>query len=207
MTVIKLCGLSRPCDIETANLLKPDYIGFVFAKKSRRFVPPDHARELKQMLNPGISAVGVFVNESPEIVASLLNGGVIDVAQLHGGEDEDYISRLRTLTRAPLIKAFRIDAAQDVAAALRSSADHILLDSGSGGTGNAFDWTLLREIERPYFLAGGLRPENAAQAVRLLHPWGVDVSSGIETNQQKDPDKMRAFVRIVREQARKDELP
>lgn len=197
MTKIKLCGLSRPCDIETANRLRPEYIGFVFAPNSRRHVAPERAAELKALLAPGIQAVGVFVNAPPEMVAGLLNRGVIDLAQLHGAEDEAYLSRLRALTDKPVIQAFRIRSEEDCLTARRSSADYILLDSGAG-TGKAFDWSLIRELGRPYFLAGGLGPENAAASVRLLRPYAVDVSSGIETDGKKDQQKMADFVSAVR---------
>ncbi|MBR0368474.1 MAG: phosphoribosylanthranilate isomerase [Clostridia bacterium] len=198
MTRIKLCGLTRPEDIEAANALMPEYTGFVFAKKSRRYVDPDGAAALRAMLAPGIRAVGVFVREPPEKVAELLDQGIIDIAQLHGGEDDGYIARLRALTDRPIIQAFRIDGPADVARALQSPADAILLDSGAGGTGTAFDWSLLRDIRRPWFLAGGLDPENVQSAVARLRPWAVDVSSGIETGGAKDPSKMAAFVRRVR---------
>ena len=198
MTKIKLCGLMRPCDIEWANALMPDYIGFVFARKSKRCVSPETAKVLQERLNPDIVAVGVFVNEAPEAVAALLNDGIIDVAQLHGGEDEDYIQALRALTDRPLIQAFRIDGVHDLKRARASSADHILLDHGAGGTGSAFDWTLLQGFDRPCFLAGGLGPDNVAQAVKALRPFAVDVSSGIETDGVKDAMKMTAFVNAVR---------
>ena len=135
MTRIKLCGLTRPCDIEWANALTPDYIGFVFARKSRRYVAPERASALRAGLDTGIRAVGVFVNEVPEAVAALLNGGVIDIAQLHGGEDADYIRTLRKLTDRPLIQAFRVDSPADLERAMKSAADYILLDNGPGGTG------------------------------------------------------------------------
>lgn len=199
MTKIKLCGLSRPCDIEAVNELKPEYIGFVFAQKSKRYISRDQAVVLKQMLDPSISAVGVFVNESPETVARLLDDGVIDIAQLHGAEDEEYIRKLRKLTENPIIKAFRIETEKDISEAVKSSADYILLDSGAG-TGKVFDWTLLQCIQRPYFLAGGLSPENAEIAVRRLRPYAADVSSGIETGGVKDKIKMMAFVGAVRKE-------
>ena len=198
MTKIKLCGLMRPCDIEWANALMPDYIGFVFARKSKRCVSPETAKVLQERLNPDIVAVGVFVNEAPEAVAALLNDGIIDVAQLHGGEDEDYIKTLRKLTDMPLIQAFRIENAADLDRARQSTADHVLLDNGAGGTGTAFDWALLKEFDRPYFLAGGLSPENVVRAVKAVHPFAVDVSSGIETDGVKDYNKMTAFVSAVR---------
>ena len=202
MTKIKLCGLSRACDIEEANRLQPDYIGFVFAKKSRRCVAPEQAVELKKQLRPEIRAVGVFVNEAPEAVAALLNSGVIDLAQLHGSEDAEYIRRLRDLTDSPLIQAFRIRSKEDLSRAEASAADEILLDAGAG-TGTVFDWSLLRNVERRYFLAGGLNPENVREAIRDLHPYGVDVSSGIETDALKDRTKMAAFVAAVREENRR----
>lgn len=198
MTKIKLCGLSRPCDIETVNALHPDYIGFVFFPKSKRNVFPDQALELKKLLDPSIQAVGVFVNEPPENIADYLRRGIIDVAQLHGKEDEAYIQKLRALTDKPLIQAFRIDTIEDVQRAEKSSADFILLDSGAGGTGTVFDWNLLSDIRRPFFLAGGLGIENVADAIRKLAPYGVDISSGIETDGFKDPEKMQKFVENVR---------
>ena len=105
MTKIKLCGLSRRCDIECANALCPDYIGFVFAKKSTRYVSPEKAKELKSLLSPDIKAVGVFVDEPIENIAKLLSDNIIDLAQLHGSEDEEYIARLKVLTDKPVIKA------------------------------------------------------------------------------------------------------
>ena len=202
MTKIKLCGLSRPCDIEEANHLLPAYIGFVFAPKSKRYVSPETAAALKKLLRPSIQAVGVFVQEKPERIAQLLRDGVIDIAQLHGGEDGAYVSALRRLTDRPIIQAFRVDSEADVTAAQESTADMILLDAGSGGTGTAFDWSLLRNIRRPYFLAGGLHPGNVREAVERLSSYAVDVSSGIETGGRKDPAKMAAFVEAVRTGAR-----
>ena len=198
MTRIKLCGLTRLCDIEWANDLQPDYIGFVFARKSRRYISPMSAKALRRKLNPGISAVGVFVNEAPEAVAALLNDGVIDIAQLHGGEDGEYIDSLRKLTEGPLIQALRVKGPVDLDRARQSSADHILLDNGAGGTGTAFDWSVLKGFDRPYLLAGGLTPENVARAIEALHPFAVDVSSGIETDGVKDYRKMAAFVNAAR---------
>ena len=198
MTKIKLCGLGRPCDIESANALMPDYIGFVFAQKSKRYVSPERAKALREGLDSSIRAVGVFVNEAPEVVADLLNTGVIDLAQLHGGENEEYIKALRGLTDKPLIKAFRIENTADLDRARQSSADCILLDNGAGGTGTAFDWALLKGFDRPYFLAGGLDSGNVRQAIATLRPFAVDVSSGIETNGGKDYTKMTAFVNAAR---------
>lgn len=206
MTKIKFCGLMRPADVAAANRLQPDYIGFVFAPKSRRFVAPDMAKALRAQLAPGIRAVGVFVNEAPEQVVALLEAGIIDLVQLHGQEDEAYIARLRALTHKPLIRAFRVEDRDSLRQAAQSTADFVLLDSGAGGTGTAFDWTLLEGFARPYFLAGGLDADSVGGAVARLHPYGVDVSSGIETNGRKDPDKMAAFAAAVRNTERNETL-
>ena len=199
MSKIKLCGLSRKCDIEWVNALKPEYIGFVFWSKSKRNVPPEKAKELKDLLSPDIKAVGVFVDEPIENVAELLNDNIIDIAQLHGGEDEEYIKKLRMLSGKPIIKAFLLKSDIDAERAEKSTADYILVDSGTG-TGKSFDWELLKNISRPYFLAGGLCCENISQAITALDPYAVDVSSGIETNGCKDKNKMAAFVAAVRKE-------
>ena len=200
MTVIKLCGLKRNIDIEWANELKPDYIGFVFAKKSKRYVDRETARLLRAELDPSIKAVGVFVNEDLNEVAGLLNDGIIDVAQLHGSEDETYIEALRRLTDKTIFKAFRIDTKEDVKRANESGADLVLVDSGNGGTGTVFDWDLLKEMKRRFLLAGGLNTENIAEAIDTVKPYGVDVSSGIETDGVKDKEKMKDFVLKVRKE-------
>lgn len=199
MTKIKLCGLSRPADIVTVNRLCPEYIGFVFFEKSARFVTPEKAGGLKSLLSDRIKAVGVFVDETPEKIADLLDRGIIDIAQLHGSEDDEYIKRLRQLSKKPIIKAFRVTDKDDIKKAERSLADLILLDSGQG-SGEAFDWELLRDIKRDYFLAGGLDPENVSDAIRILHPYAVDVSSGIEKDHIKDEGLMAAFVSAVRKE-------
>ena len=141
MTKIKLCGLSRIQDIETANTLKPDYIGFVFAAKSKRRVTQLQAAELKSKLNPETKAVGVFLDDDLDMVAGMMNLGIVDVVQLHGSEDEEYIKKLRVITDKPIIKAFVINTAEDVKRAEQSTADYILLDGGKG-SGKVFDWNL-----------------------------------------------------------------
>ena len=202
MTAIKMCGLSQKRDIQAVNEIKPEYIGFVFWAKSKRYISPEKALEFKQMLDENIKAVGVFVDESIEKVAELLENGVIDLAQLHGSETEDYIHKLREMTDKPIIKAFKIRSLGDVERAVKSYADMILLDAGMGD-GKIFDWSLIQDITRPYFLAGGLNCENIAEAVRKIKPYAVDVSSGIETDGLKDIKKMTAFAMAVRKE---DEL-
>ena len=212
MTKIKLCGLMQPQDVLAANALLPAFVGFVFAKESRRAVTAKQAAELKALLDPRIQAVGVFVNDKTERVADLLEQRIIDIAQLHGDEGEPYIRRLKAITLCPVIKAFCLGALQanepfkeekaageDWTNAIEAcGADYVLLDSGKG-SGMRFSWELAKRIKRPYFLAGGLDPDNAAEAVRLLHPFAVDVSSGIETDGAKDAKKMETFCRAVRE--------
>lgn len=199
MTKIKMCGLSRTEDIEAANAIKPDYIGFVFAEISKRRVSALEASKLKSKLNPEIKAVGVFLDDKLDFVASMLNLGIVDVVQLHGSEDEEYIEKVRKITNKPIIKAFIIRSKEDVERAEKSTADYILLDGGKG-EGKAFDWSLLKDIKRPYFLAGGLNPVNVSDAVKALNPYAVDVSTGIETDGVKDKEKMTAFADAVREE-------
>lgn len=195
---VKLCGLRRAEDIAFANEAQPDYIGFVFATKSRRAVTAVEAKALREQLSAGIIPVGVFVNQPVELVAQLLNDGVIDWAQLHGQEDETYVTALRKLTAKPILQAFRVETQADVVRAVASSADGILLDNGAGGTGETFDWSLVRGCARPFFLAGGLTPENVAEAIAQVRPYAVDTSSGVETAGWKDREKMRRFVQAVR---------
>ena len=198
MTKIKFCGLKSLRDVEYVNLCRPDYVGFVFWPKSKRFVERELAEQMKGALAPGITAVGVFVDEAPEKVAALLNDDVINLAQLHGSEDGAYIAKLRQLTGKGLIKAFRVKGREEILSAEQSRAEQILLDSGAG-SGERFDWSVVKDVKRPYFLAGGLKPENAKAAVESLHPYALDVSSGIETEGVKDPEKMKAFMKAVRD--------
>ena len=197
MTKIKLCGLTRPCDIEYVNELLPEYIGFVFAPKSRRYISPEKAEVLREHLDDRITPVGVFVDEKIEVIADLIKRKIIDVVQLHGNESEKYITGLRRVIDCPVIKAFRIESEADIVSANNSSADYVLLDSG-GGTGKVFDHSLLKDIARPYFLAGGLTPENVETAIKQLAPFAVDASSSLETDGFKDKIKMTAFVNAVR---------
>ena len=225
-TGIKICGMRRKEDIEAANACRPDYIGFILSPGFRRSVTPEDAELLARRLAPGILKVGVFVNESVERVASA--AGFLDLIQLHGSEDNAYIRDLRgrlattndprgraATTNDPrgrlLIQAFRIRSADDLKRAMESEADYLLLDNGTG-TGEAFDWSLISEAEtqqsgaaaRPWILAGGLGPDNVAEAVRRFKPFAVDLSSGAETDGWKDPEKMARCVQAVREAGREN---
>lgn len=199
MTRIKLCGLRRPEDIEMANEFEPDFVGFIIDfPKSHRSVTPQEAKNLATRLNPKIPRVGVFVNQPVEKVISLLNDSTIDIAQLHGSEPDEYIERVRGQTGKQVIKAFEISCEEDIERALHSPADYLLLDRGKGA-GQAFDWGLIRKrIDRSWFLAGGLLAENLQEAIDAVHPWGLDMSSGIETDGFKDAAKIREVMEIVR---------
>ena len=200
-TRIKICGLSRPCDIEYVNEAKPDYCGFIINfPKSIRNVSPKTVSELVKNLSPDTTPVGVFVNEPQETILKLIAQGTINHIQLHGQEDGAYIRELRERAdrEITIIKAFKVRSGEDLAAAQNSSADLVLLDNGTG-TGQTFDWSLIRGIDRPFLLAGGLSPENLAEAVSQVRPWGVDLSSGVETGGVKDRRKVLAAVRAVRE--------
>lgn len=189
---VKMCGLRREIDIEYVNRLLPDYIGYVFAKKSRRFISPEQTAKLTQLLDKRIIPVGVFVDEPINNVIGLVKNGTIKIAQLHGNENEEYIKALRK-ENIVVIKAIIVESEDDCKRAENSTADHILLDSGMG-SGKPFDHKLLKNIKRPYFLAGGLDRESAGNAVRLLAPYAIDVSSGIETDGYKDFKKMKEFM-------------
>lgn len=195
---IKICGISREEDARALNLAMPDFTGFIFYEKSRRNVTPETARALRSMLDPRIVSVGVFVDAEPSFIAALYEAGIISVAQLHGAETEEDIAALRA--RCPGItiwKAFTVARAEDLAAAEKCSADRILLDSGKG-SGELFDHSLLTGFRREFMLAGGLTPENIPALIEKCRPWGVDLSSGVETNGKKDKSKILAAVDAAR---------
>lgn len=195
MTKIKICGLTRPEDIGFVNEYQPDYIGFVFAK-SKRQIDYQTARKLKALLNPGILVVGVFVDEDMEKIVSIVEEGIIDIMQLHGCESEAYIQTLRQRTNAKIIKAVKVTTLQSNS--IKTKADYILLDS-TAGSGKLFDWKRKIDCNKPIFLAGGLNPENVAEAVNQMRPYAVDVSSGVETEGKKDRDKIKKFIEESRQ--------
>lgn len=202
MTKIKICGLKRQEDIQYVNEALPDYAGFVIQVSfSRRSITAEELYKLRSRLSEKISPVGVFVNAPVELPAKLLREGILDMAQLHGQEDDEYIKRLKEETGRPVMKAFSVSAPEDIQRAFSSSADLILLDHGRGGTGKSFDWNLVKGEKnggRPYFLAGGITPEKIPQAVRRLKPYGIDLSSAVETEGKKDRRKILAAVAAVR---------
>lgn len=199
MTKIKLCGLSRTEDILAVNELEPDYVGFVFVNKSKRYVSLESAIKLRKMLKESIVSVGIFVDSPIEEVVHIIKSGAISVAQLHGNEDDEHVKKLKSSFNCKVIKAFGVNDEEDIVKANHCMADFCLLDTPGGGTGKVFPHHLLEGMERPYFLAGGLNSENVGDLIDKYHPFGVDVSSNIETNGVKDSEKMKAFVRAVRE--------
>ena len=203
----------KPCDIEYANRVKPDLVGFIFAN-TRRKISPEQAKQFREALDAEIPAVGVFVNEDISVIASLVQDGCIDMIQLHGEEDADYIRCLREICDVPVIKAVKVQTVEQIRQAAALPVDYLLLDTYRkgvlGGTGEAFDWELLRKAKaaagdtaegelfgKPYFLAGGLYAGNLREAT-ALGSYGLDVSSGIETDGSKDFDKMVEVMELVR---------
>ncbi|WRS26229.1 phosphoribosylanthranilate isomerase [Oscillospiraceae bacterium MB08-C2-2] len=200
MTKVKFCGLRRMEDIQAANALLPDYIGFVFAPSPRQ-VTPELAKSLRQKLDRSIASVGVFVDAAIEDIAALCESGVITHIQLHGHEDEAYLTQLRSRIKAPIIKAIRVQSREQVLAAQALPCEYLLLDSyhdkKMGGSGKALDLSLIPPLTKPFFLAGGLDAGNVKERIAACRPYGVDVSSGVETAGFKDPEKMREFINAV----------
>lgn len=207
MTKIKICGLSRREDIESVNMVSPDYIGFIMGfPKSHRNITIERAKILRAGLKEGIQVVGVFVDAEISMIVDACAQKVIDVIQLHGREDIRYIERLKAVlasveVQAKIIKAIQVKSKEDLTLIKEVPADMILLDAGMGD-GKLFSqeqMELLKSVNRDYFLAGGLNPENVSELLESLHPFGVDVSSGVETEKKKDRKKIRRFVQNVRD--------
>ena len=214
---VKMCGISKVETIPAIVDAKPDYMGLVFAP-SKRQVTVDQAKILVEELHRGyakkygsdtehdkngtIKTVGVFVNETVENLVTIANEANLDAVQLHGDEDEAFIQSLKERTNVEVWKAVQIRSAADAEAWIDSSADMLLFDAyhkdERGGTGEVFDWSCLDEFERPFMLAGGIDGTNVARAIRTVRPYGIDISSGIETEGVKDDKKIKAFTNIVR---------
>ena len=203
---IKICGLSRTEDIEAVNEALPDLIGFVFAEGSHRYVAPKEADFLRRELCKGISAAGVFVNVELDVILQLAGKGIIDMVQLHGSEDVQYVETLKRYCNAPVIKAISMTcdaSSEELQRWEESNVDYLLLDSGTGGTGEQFDYRLIGRLTKPFFLAGGLNPGNVTEAAFQVLPYGVDMSSGVETEGKKDREKIKEAVRRIRNVERK----
>lgn len=201
MTKIKICGLRRPEDIAAVNQYRPDYAGFVFAP-GRRQVTPAQAAALVPELSPEICPVGVFVNAPEEMICGLVEAGTIRMIQFHGQETEEAITRMkRRFPDVPVIRAVSMKENHELRRWDASDADYLLLDAGSGGTGHTFDHSLITQagtIQKPWFLAGGMQPDNVQEAMASFSPFGIDCSSGVETDGWKDPAKIRQIIEKVR---------
>lgn len=201
MTKIKICGLTRKADILAVNEVLPDYIGFVFARSIRK-VSEETAMELKELLRPEILSVGVFVNEELDRISHLCDRGIIDVVQLHGDETPSYINKLKEYIHCPIIKALRVSGKDVLKDVEGIPCDYLLLDTYHkeqyGGTGERFDWSVIPKLSQPYFLAGGIGCNNILEAIKLVKPYCVDVSSAVETEGFKDTVKIKEIVQKVR---------
>lgn len=205
--VVKYCGITKEEEIQHLQQLPIDYVGFVFYKKSKRYVDKEQARRLRAKLKPSIPSVGVFVEEEIPKILELLQEGIIQGVQLHGKEEEAYVLKLKQEmeklgTKPFLWQAFILKEEKDIERANASPADLILLDGGKG-EGKEAEAGLLQKIQRPYILAGGLSPENVIEKIKAFSPYGLDVSSGIEEQgeegSRKSPEKMQSFIRLVRD--------
>ncbi|MBQ3835010.1 MAG: phosphoribosylanthranilate isomerase [Elusimicrobia bacterium] len=192
---IKICGLFRTEDIDFVNEAKPDFVGFVFAE-SHRQVSKETAEKLKNKLDKNISTVGVFVNEDINNIVEICNANIIDFVQLHGDEDDKYISELRKVCNKKIIKAVKVKNGEDIIRWRNCQADWLMFDAGMG-EGKSFDWNILKNFIRPYFLAGGINESNIDEAIKL-NPYCIDVSSGVETNKVKDKQKILNIVKVVK---------
>lgn len=199
-TKIKICGITRICEINWLNEIEPDYAGFVFAK-SRRRITLEELQVFRKFLNPRIKAVGVFANAAPNLIADLLEEGLLDAAQLHGTETPEEIEMLKRRTDKPVIKAVFVKSEQDLMQAQQYPVDYLLYDRGRDDIGQSDDWELIEQYDRkkvPFFMAGGINSENVGELIRRFHPYAVDVSSSVESQGKKDREKILEFVKSVR---------
>ena len=196
MTLVKLCGLRCIDDIRYANEAGPDMAGMIMAPGFRRSVDRELARSMVGELSDDIRSVGVFVDQDLDEVIDIAGYVGFDMVQLHGSEDEEFITAARSGLGVPVIKSFGVSPDQ-ISAAKESSADMVLIDPGRG-SGETFDLSLLNGLGRRIIIAGGLTPDNVAEAIRKVRPFGVDTSSGIESEGSKDREKMIRFVSAVR---------
>ena len=211
MPKVKICGLKTLEDVEIMNRCCPDYVGFVFAP-TKRFVTDEQAQSMRRALLPQIQTVGVFVNEPIEHVLSLCRQGIIDVIQLHGDETPEYVTELKNKTDTPVIRAVRVQSSEQVSSMVTPLAEYMLFDTykkdAYGGSGERFPLSILQEslrtlegqgrVMQPFFLAGGLTPENIEEILGTQDCYCVDVSTGVETDGHKDETKVRELIEKVR---------
>lgn len=204
-TKVKICGLSTPSTVQCAIEAGADFLGFVFHKSSPRFVETEVASYLTSYVPENMTCVGLFVDPTDEQLKETLENVRLDMIQLHGHERPTRVAAISSLTGKPIIRALSLKDRNDLQAIhdVAPMADWLLLDAAGtpdqpGGHGKTFDWSILENFKtiRPWMLAGGLNPENVAQAIRLLKPDAVDVSSGVEAARGiKDEDKIRTFIK------------
>lgn len=192
MAKIKICGLKRPEDISYVNKLNPDYVGFVLSNGYKRSIDMAQLRKLRDKLNSNIKAVGVFVNEPVDIVNACVKMELIDMVQLHGSEDFEYVKQIK----APVIKALK-PSEFNLVKDYQAYVDYFLFDSGTG-TGKSFDWSTIPKTDTEFFLAGGIGSNNLREAIGTVKPYAVDLSSSIETDGYKDYEKIKEVIEIVR---------
>lgn len=203
MTKVKICGLSRIEDIQYCNELTPDFIGFILDfPRSKRNITFDKAKELKSLLNKDIKSVGVFVNANIDTITKYCTENIIDIIQLHGNEDVEYINELKSRVNKPITKAIRVKSAEEIIQADKLPCDYLLLDTYVsnivGGSGLTFDWSIIPQISKPFFLAGGLNVDNVSKAIEMCNPFAVDVSSSVEDGDFKSYNKIKEFIHKVR---------
>lgn len=196
---IKICGLKSLDDIEIINKVNIDFAGFIFATKSKRKVDINLAFKMKNIINPTIKTVGVFQDQEIDEITELSK--IIDIIQLHGNEDNEFIKRVKEKTNKKVIKAYRAD--DKLKENMENSlADYILIDSDNknsfGGTGQTFDWKIIPKTDKKIFLAGGLNVSNIENAIKTVNPYCVDINSGVETDEKKDEKKILEIVQLIR---------
>lgn len=201
--LVKICGITKLSEIENLNILKPDYIGFVFAE-SKRKVTKEQAKELINNLDKSIKTVGVFRNNTEEEILDILTVADIDVIQLHGSETIGFVEQLQKKTKKDIWKAASIKSNEDMSKALKYPVETILVDGSNPGSGEIFPWKYLNNIEtdKRIFLAGGINEDNVLEGISTVKPDGIDVSSGVEINDEygrhKDFNKMKRLIDKVR---------
>ena len=203
MTKVKICGITNYDDAAHAAILGADYLGFNFYELSPRHVDESEVKRFIGRLPKNVRKVGVFVNHNPDTVKKIVKNLDLDLIQLHGDETQDYCSKLKAETKKQVIKAFRIKEKEDLKKIKHYNADYFMFDTHEegifGGTGRTFDWKIIKGVNKPFFLSGGLNPKNVKEAIRTAKPYAVDAASGIEINpRKKDNKKMERFIEAAK---------
>src|SRR3989338_10306528 len=203
MTKVKICGITNYEDAAHAAILGADYLGFNFYELAPRHVDESEVKKFIGRLPNHVKKVGVFVNQNPDKVKKIVKNLDLDLIQLHGDETQDYCSKLKAGTKKKIIKAFRIKEKEDIDKIKNYNADYLMFDAHKegmfGGTGKTFDWKIIKGVNKPFFLSGGLNPKNVREAIRIAKPYAVDAASGVEANpRKKDYDKMKRFIEAAK---------